>query len=285
MANLNNPAGRLLYWLELGDQRPKGESAMGQWCVVFGLDASKVGDRAECARRGTMLAALGQAARREAEQLPEMFQPAVMLTHFNEVESALDQFTILPSTTMQQMFAQMQGTGWQSLRMLDAILSTQRPEHVIDEGTKESLIEQVRSLIDEVTDDSDLALDLKQFILRRLEEVERALRETLLTGTYPVEQATDALIGAMRRRPDMWDRIAQTKWAPRLGKIAGALCLALGSAGGLPALMPGDAPQPPAIHTTVEIDTDVTEIVPEPKDEDIHEAEILEDEDGEADAG
>jgi len=108
---LNNPAGRLLYWLELGDQRQKQQSAMAEWCAVFGLDSSVPADRAECTRRGTMLAGLARSVRREAEQLDEMFHPAVMLEHFHEVESALDQFTILPSIGLEQMYAQMKGTA------------------------------------------------------------------------------------------------------------------------------------------------------------------------------
>lgn len=108
-----------------------------------------------------------------------------------------------------------------------------------------------------MTDEPDLDVETKDFLLSRLQEVESALREALLTGTVRIERATESLIGAMHRRPDLWDRIAATKWGPRVKNMAVGLCLALSSAGGLPALMPGeDPPEPTAV--VQETDLNVT---------------------------
>jgi len=253
------------------------QSAMGEWCAVFGLDPSKVGDRAECTRRGMMLAGLAQATRREAEQLPEMFHPAVMLANFHEVESALDQFTILPSIGLQQMYAQMQGTAWQALKMLDAMLSTHRPEAVVEHADIKEHVAKVRELIDEILADDDLDEALKRYIVARLRDIEDALTDALITGAGSVELAVNATIGAAQMDRDWWDRIAHTKWAPRIANVWMAIVTTLGAAGGVPALMPGDDALP-VIEQTVQVDTDVTVNV---EDEDIHYAEIVEeDEDG-----
>jgi hypothetical protein len=257
VANLNNPAGRLIYWLELGQKRAMGNSAMAEWCAVFGLNQSDPFERAECTRRGTMLMALAREVRREAEQLPEGFHPDVMLTNFNEIESALDQFTVLPTIQMQGMYGQIQGTGWQSLKWLDAILSSHRPEQVIEHDSIQGHIEQVRDLIDSVLADVELGGDLKRYIVARLRDVEKALTDALIIGAPGLELAANSLFGASRRERDWWDRIAQTKWGPRIGAAWMAIVTTLGAAGGLPALMPGrDAAPQLDFHQTIKVEVE-----------------------------
>jgi len=270
---LNNSAGRLLYWLELGDQRQKQQSAMAEWCAVFGLDSSVPADRAECTRRGTMLAGLARSVRREAEQLDEVFHPAVMLEHFHEVESALDQFTILPSIGLEQMYAQMKGTAWQSLRMLDAIFSTQSSEPIVEPDTIRDHIQKVRDLIDLIIADDELDAALKRYVVSRLRDVESTLTDGLITGAPGVELAVNSLLGAAHRDRDLWDRVAHTKWGPRIGAAWMALVTTLGGVGAVPVLMPGEERQPPAIHNTVEVDVDLT----------VHDAALIE-ESGDGDA-
>lgn len=281
---MDNPAGRLRYWLEQISTWPnKNEALVVAGCGRLGKDANTVEGRVAVMRLGAMLADLCAEVRAEVAHLPDFLHPDLLLSDFPQIEAAVDDFTLSRQTPVKNMLTRIDPAGHRGLEILDTYLHSQRPQQWIDDETRESLIEQVRALIDGITEDPDLAVDVKQFVLRRLVEVETGLREARLTGTPGIEHATDALIGAMRRRPDMWDRVAQTKWGPRLGKMAGALCLALGSAGGLPALMPGDEAQPPEIHNTVEVDTDVTVTAPAQADENegIHDAEIV----GEDDEG
>jgi hypothetical protein len=279
VANLNNPAGRLLFWLELGKQRPQGNSAMGEWCAVFGLDQSSPAERAECTRRGTMLARLARDVRREAEQLPDHFHPAMLLSAFPEVEGALDQFTVLPNVTMAQMYSLIQGTGWQSLQYLDAMLSTHRPETVVEHDAIRGHIESVRALVDDILADDDLDAAVKRYVVARLRDVEEALTDALIVGVDGVELAVNATIGSAQMDRDWWDRIAKTKWAPRIGAVWMAMVTSLGAVGGVPALMPGDEPQPPAIVQTVEVDTN-TDVTLNVEDEDIHDAEVVDEDKG-----
>lgn len=251
VANLNNPAGRLVYWLEKGQQREMNQSAMGEWCKVWGLDAGRVVDRVECMRRGAMLMQLAQDVRHEAEQLPDGYHPEVMLTHFGEIESALDQFTVLPSNAMQAMFGQIQGTGWQCLRMLDAMLSTHRPERIAAESEVKDHIDQVRELIADILADEGLDPGLKRYIIARLRDVEKALIDALITGSGGLELAANSLFGAAQRERDLWDRIAETKWAPRIGATWMAIVTTLGAVGGVPALLPKDDAKPVEVNNTV----------------------------------
>lgn len=259
--NLNNPAGRLHYWLQRGSARNHGNSAMGEWCAAFGLDHNKVADRVQCMRRGAMLMRLATEVRREAEQLPGIYHPAVMLQHFGEIEGALDIFTILPGQQMGRMFEQIQGTGWQSLRLLDAMLSTHRPESVVEPDAIRKILAQVGSLIDEILADSDLETDLRRYIVARLRDVQNVLTDALITGAPGVELAANSLMGARHRDEDLWDRIAATRWAPRIAMTWAAIMTTLSAVAGFPALMPGSDEQSVEIHTTVNttVNTDGSE--------------------------
>lgn len=281
---MDNPAGRLRYWLEQFSTWPNnGEALVVAACALLGKDANTVDGRVAVMRLGAMLANLCAEVRAEVAHLPDFLHPHLLLSDFAQIEAAVDDFSLSRQTPVVSMLARIDPAGHRGLEMLDAHLHTQRPQQWIDDGTRESLVAQVRALIDGITEDPDLAVDVKRFVLRRLADVETRLREARLTGTPGIEAATDALIGAMHRRPDMWDRVAQTKWGPRLGKMAGALCLALGSAGGLPALLPGEEARTPKVSSLVEVDTAVTLTVPAQvdKNEDIHDAEIV----GEDDEG
>lgn len=286
MTNNDNPAGRLRYWIQCFAVYPnKGEAIVVAACSMLDEDPNETSGRVAVMRLGAQLSDLCSEVRSEVALLPEYLHPEMLLSDFPQVEAAIDQMTLARQATVEALLQQINPAGHRGLEYLDTYLHSHRAQPWIDDQTRESLIEQVRDLVDGISDDPDLPLDVKQFVLVRLEDVEKALREVLITGSPGVERATDSLIGAMRRRPDMWERIGQSKWGPRLGNIAGALCLALGSAGGIPALMPGDVPQPPVIEQTVEVETDVNVTVPSAEGdaaEDIHDAEVVEDgDDGE----
>lgn len=117
----------------------------------------------------------------------------------------------------------------------------------------------VDELITEVAADADLAEDLKGLILRRLRLVREDLDQALITGAAGLERAIDSLIGSTQRQPDLWDRVAQTKWGPRIGKIYYALATGLAAVAVIPVLMPPDADTGPpvvnnSVETTIEID-------------------------------
>lgn len=275
VANLDNPAGRLRYWLEQVSTWPnKDEALVVAACGVLGQDANTTEGRVAVMRLGTMLADLCGDVKVDVAHLPDFLHPDLLMADFAQIEAAVDDFTLSRQTPVKNMLTRIDPAGHRGLELLDTYLHTHRPQQWIDEEIRESLIAQVRDLIDGITEDHDLAADVKLFVLRRLVEVETKLRQALLTGGPGIEHATDALIGAMHRRPDMWDRVAETKWGPRLGKMAGALCLALGSVGGLPALSPGDEDQTPEIHN-VDLDTNVTIPTQSDENEDIHDAEIV----------
>lgn len=283
---MNNPAGLILYWLELGSRTVANKSAMVEWCSVFQLDSAKVADRAECARRGLLLTALATEVRRDAALLPDYIPADMMLEHFNQVETVLDHFTLLPGTNIANMFAPLKETGWHSLKMLDRVLSQQSTRPAVERMVLDEHISKVRTLISDIASDETLEPDLRRYIIDRLRDVERALTDALINGAAGLEVAVNGLHGAHERERDLWERIAHTKWAPRIGAMWMALVTTLGAAGGLPALMPGSDTPPP--HQTVVVipfqhQPQITS--PDHGDHDVFDAELVDDDGSAASEG
>jgi hypothetical protein len=261
-----------MYWLQQGNERNKQNSAMAEWCAVFDLNSDQKTDRGECTRRGAQLIRLARDVRREAEQLPEHFHPDLLLEHFPEVEDALDVFTALPNMRLEDMYARIHGTGWQSLKLLDALLSANRPEIVVEHDAINDLREQVRALIDDILGDQELDASLKRYMIARLRDIEDALTDALITGIDGVALAAHATYGAARLDRDWWDRIERTKWAPRIAGIWMTLMTTLGGVGAVLALMPGDEPQP-----AITQETNTTIVIESPEDgDDVVDAEVVE---------
>lgn len=282
VANLNNPAGRLLYWLEAANNLDHGVSAMAQWCRVFDLDSDNAVDRVECLLRAAMLMRLAQRVRADAEALPKDLHAGRAIESLTEIERALDQLTIMPGNNLGSLFTQIQGTGWQSLRWLDDVFAERSLEQAIDPEEIQKHLTSVRGLIDDVLHDQELEVALKQYILARLRDIEKALIDSFVTGADGLKVAVSAPLGDVQMNPDWWDRISKTKWSPRIAGVWMAIVTTLGAAGGVPALLPGGDPAPVVVtnQTTVQIENNATVINPEPEQADVVDAEIVDEPEG-----
>lgn len=280
MTYIDNPAGRLRYWLERAQQSgADGAALVHAWADLLEMDRDTPETIAAILRHAAALSGLCAEVRTEASRLPEYLHPDLLLVDFHQVESAVALFLKAHQVTLGSLLTTIQPTGHRGLELLDTYLHTHRPQPHLDADVREGILGQVQKLSNDIHLADDLDDEVKDFVQARLAEVERALLEATLTGTPAIERATDALIGAMHRRPDLWERIAETRWAQRLGKLAGALCLALSSAGGLPALLPGDEPRPDVI-TNVQIEDapftdDSITITINDIDDDVVDAEVV----------
>lgn len=245
MPYLDNPAGRLFHWLDLGVQQTgKSVAAIDSWCTVFGLDPADRGDRVLALERGVELMQLAKLTRREAGMLPPEMHPDLLLENFHQVESTVDQFLILGAQSMQGFFAGMEGTGWSDLRKLDAYLHSHRPEAFIDDEKRLSLLEQVRSLIEQTRAATDLGDEPKAEVLARLYEIELALLRADVVGSKEVKRATDAFIGLFNRRPDFWAGVRESVVADAIISLTFALASSLGlGIAEQPLPAPDDRPQ------------------------------------------
>lgn len=270
MTNLTNPAVRLEFWLKQAEDyarrvreevkrnsrnRVAPSKIIDVWALIWGLDPEDTAERTECYRRAMAMIEAAQQVRRTVQSSRNGLAP-LALKHFEEVERALEGFMSMPSGQIIHMMDHIQGTGWHSLELTASIINSEAPDPTVDPERVAAHLTEVRDLIDEVAKDSNLAIDLRTYILRRLREVEDALIEATVNGAPALEMATNAMFGASRRQPDVWDRIADTKWAPRIAAVWMAMMTTLGAAGGAPALMPGGDEQPQQLEQNVVIVND-----------------------------
>ncbi|MGH3413928.1 MAG: hypothetical protein ACRDPH_12695 [Marmoricola sp.] len=284
MGHMDNAAGRLRYWIDQLDGWPKSDDALVvAVCGFLDLDPNAVEGMFGTMRLGSELADLCREVRSEVALLPDYLNPPMLLSDFGQVESLVGFFTLSRQYKVSQVLGQVDAAASRGLEYIDEYLHSHRPQPTIPEEDRAVLIDQVGELLRDVTDADDLPPDVREFVTVRLAGVERALRDYYLTGAEGVAAATDALVGGTRTRPDLWDRVASSRWGPRIGKVAAALCLAVSvSRGlGLPALMPGDQPRPEV--TVVQIQTTDGHVVSIPSphhdggDDEVVDGEIVDD--------
>jgi hypothetical protein len=223
---MNNPAGRLLYWLEHARKQPQQESALAGWCRVWDLDQSTQIGKAEAARRGTEMILLGVETRRMAGESTNPIAPVAM-EPFPKVERTLEYFTILPRCRLDEMLNLMGEDGWHSLKTLDAMFSHDSPEPTLTDEDQESLLDQTRTLVDQVLADDMLGARDKKFIVARLRDVEKALIDAQLTGGAEVERAMDGLMGGLVRLYGMGVDVVHHPVTKGVFALVGALAVAL----------------------------------------------------------
>jgi hypothetical protein len=227
---LNNPAARLRYWLTTADKAAKDKSSVAGWSEVFGLDQSLMVHRLEVAKRGALLMELAQQVRDNMATLPESLHPDLLLADFEEVERTLENFTVAPSLNMQQFLDPLKPTGQRSLQLASTFLGSHQPEAWIDDTTQESLLTQIRGVIDYVLDTSELDSDTRAFVIARLRNVEQAVVEFRLRGPASLEESADSLLGGMIRKSDLGPKFFTSPTGRRVGGVIAAIAMALGMA-------------------------------------------------------
>lgn len=229
MSEIDNPAARLEYWLRRasgsGDQN---RLAVTVWCEVWGLDQNNIAERGECLRRGAALIDLCREVRLAASQLPDNFRADSLMEPFVEIERALDLFNQSATASMHGMLSGISGTAWHMLKVLGGILSANLPEETIADDQVVDYLNAVHDLIQDISGDTELDADLRSHLVGLLGDVHKALVDVRIMGTADLTRATEAVYGAMALHPDLWERIAKSKWGPRVAAIWLALASALG---------------------------------------------------------
>lgn len=248
--DLNNPAARLLFWLEKaqahadkvprqgGNQRQQQIPSQVRhcWCLVWDLPNAQDG-WVEYQRRGVAMIEAAAEARRLVEQSPNPLANGT-LEHFSEVEAALNVFMEAPTTAITAMMDKIKGTGWHSMKMADTLLRTESPEQTLAAAEIDDLLVKVDVLRDEVLK-SDLTADQKAEVLAHVADVEGAVRRARVTGSTEVLRAANGLTGVMVRLAHMG---AIAKDHPVLIKGAAVVSLvitALGVTGDLSSIASG----------------------------------------------
>ncbi len=255
MTHSDNPAGRLAQVLERARALPRqDESAAKGWSEVFGLEYPK--DFGDLLTHGAELVALASATRRRVEAFEDE-DPEVLLEHFDEVERTLSNFQAVVSMAMQQFLDPLKPTGAHSLKLCSSLLHRRSPEPVLSEEVAADLLARVHVLISEVLAVDDLDRETKAWIVERLSEVERALRDVEIRGHRGVEESVDRLVGGLRRKPHLLQRLSGSKVATAVVATLTALDIALNSAANLHELMEGKSAAPSPVVVEIQQETHV----------------------------
>jgi hypothetical protein len=187
----------------------------------------------ESARAYTAIGAAikaGRTTRELIDALPETANASVFLEHFREVDDAVDQLQRVAddnSFQVQHVVNLIHETGWHALKTAPIVLQPYFPVGLIPDDTIKSLLDRVHSLIDAVTDSSELAIEQRKLIISKLRRVEEALVDFKLRGSEGVEQATDELIGSIKRTPSVWLSLKSDNTRRSLRELITGLAAAL----------------------------------------------------------
>ena len=169
-----------------------------------------------------------QVARKTVENLPtETEDPSRLLAHFGTLDQICNALLAVGAQSMEQYRTMIDVSLIYSLGSCSrALRRNGAREPTFEENAIPALLDLVAEIIEE-TAASTLPLDVQLFIVRRLRDVEAALRAFQVAGYSGVESALDALIGAVwRTAPASHGRTATRRYGPcsahRFPRVVGA---------------------------------------------------------------
>ena len=261
VTHADNPAGRLAQAFEQARSTRQDESAAKGWCSVFGLSYPE--QLGELLTNAADLLSLGSETRRRVEAFEDE-DPPVLLEHFGEVERTLANFQQVAGLAMKQFLQPLQATGTHSLKLCSSLLHRRSAEPVLSEEVTADLLARVHGLISDVLAADDLDRETKAWIGDRLSEVERALRDVEIRGHRGVDESVDRLVGGLRRKPFLLDRLGGSKVATAVVATVTALDIALNSAANVKELTKGETAPPSPVVVEIQQETHVEVELPLP---------------------
>lgn len=225
MADYDDPAQRLLALLQEARKFDDNPSAYEAWCRLFRI---RPDDEAGFYHHLGRVYALPLLIRKKIE-------------HIRDIRSEAYLYWI-PMLSEALRGCRLEG-NWNDFlkRISDAVLAgleicsdTLRrncPERTLSNDQLEVLLRDVRGLVDEVVA-SDIAETLKQYMLKHLDMVERAIQDHRLHGTEPLENAVAAVVGSVFLREGIQQEIANTDVGNRFWTLMGRVLMIVGITAG-----------------------------------------------------
>ena len=241
----DNPAGRVWGAIVRARQVPGNETALKGWAEVFGLEPDDWPGVLACG------AALAEEASR-AIRLAESLQLAPHYAReWTPVTSTLRRFAQIEAFKMADFLAPWTPVADVVVEGLDYELHTRAPEPTIPATKRTELSEAVEDLLDRLVD-GDLGDELspgdRDFVVDHLALIRERLGWVPFTGSQPLRQAVDGLVGNIGREPGMWQRIGESAAGQVIGTLIVSLMLATPSTYQAPAI---EAPDVTGNTTTV----------------------------------
>jgi hypothetical protein len=220
---LDNPAGRLLALLELARKTTQNAVAAQQWSTVFGVDQLSP-QFFRAIANVVKMAADARVQMKEVE--PELHE--IHLEHFGQVDEAISAFTRCSAITMADFLVPLdERSGLHSLKVCSAILHSKKPEGRLSDDERDSLLEQVLSLIEEVENSGDLEAEVRGWLLDRLCEIRIVLERPVQFGIKDLAAVNDAIVGGLQTKRLRISVIAKSGVAKKVLGLIIALDLAV----------------------------------------------------------
>jgi hypothetical protein len=220
---LNNPAGRLYSLLGLLRSMPD-QPISGAWENILEVPGERLGGSiGVVARLVPEIDAAVQAPGRERQAaLVSQYRQEWLTASFPLAKPFNEAVrTILPSDA-----------AYLALGGIADYLAVAAPDGVVpDDQQQEDLLALIQATIEAVTADTDLPQEVAHLILKRLSEMEAALRHIQIGGPLMVKHATEALMGAVDAARATNDKAHAATILRRVFATAGAI-LTVFTAGG-----------------------------------------------------
>jgi hypothetical protein len=262
-------------------QRQEPPTVVDLWYSAWEIDRSGVnGVSFNYFQRISHLAqALGE-VEAACKDLPAGYHPDLLLSGFDKVRQVVNSSwagatgKLVAASDLAELLRE----SLPVLARLDQTLSSRQISNGVSVSQMRDLRNQINSLIDEVKRDENLGDELKDLIVTRLKQVLTAISQAYVLGDAPLKEAAEALLGAVRLDPELWNRVSESRWGPRVAAVWLGLMATLGGVGAVPALLPHSEPTPPAIQTPVPVDVRIDVDVNNPDgDSDVIDAELVDD--------
>ncbi|WP_155848797.1 hypothetical protein [Amycolatopsis vancoresmycina] len=252
---LDNPAGRLLALVEQARGKKQDASASQQWAEIFHVDHLGSDFFRSVANFSKMVADV-----RTQMQEVEPDEYEFYLEYFSQVETMTGNFGRCLVVQMSEFLVPLEPqSGEHSLKLCSAILHRKKSEGELSESERDSLLEKVLDLIDEVERVDDLKGEAREWILLRLREIRRVLEARNQFGVADLSAAHDLLVGGVKNKQARVAALAKSMIAKNFIGLIVALDLAVNlGANSLQITQGDDAPKSTSV--VIQIQRDIEQI-------------------------
>lgn len=215
MANINNPAGRLLnILLEAKSIAAKDQklSVQAVWAILFNVERNEL---SMILKKLSKVLELPDLIRMEVNSVKNI-DPKISLKYFKRVEEILSSVTF--NTNMNSFLNQIGDKELYSLEVCDDLLSKSRPEINIEEDKFNQIINSAKNLLNEIKD-ANINQELKDFLSSKLEDIIEAMMDYKIVGIETIRETITSIIGDATLKQEIMKRDKKTKYQKSFWEI------------------------------------------------------------------
>jgi hypothetical protein len=250
-----NAAGRLWLAMEAFKVRPSEENARFAWAEVFGVDHATPWP---VLRASSVLVA-------DSMEIPRLIEPlnppGNALRYWSSVEQLLFKFGSVDAQNVGTFKQEWTQHVADSVETCDHLLRQTTPRTSLSSDKVEDCKVAAQALYDAVNtvpaDGLDvLGVEARVLLTRHIEEIQRVLNTLHIYGPERLDDATDALVGAITRHPTIWQRITDAAINTTVNILVASV---IAATGWMPATGPAELPAPPPVTIIIQAPTSLTD--------------------------